>query len=65
MCVGMINDLDSSLILGIQIQGKEDPIKDIFPEVSQWMSGASGLPFADSALCFTGDIFSSLVLFYF
>jgi len=27
------------------MQGK-DPAKDIFPEVSQWMSGTSGIPLA-------------------
>lgn len=28
------------------VQGKDDSMKDIFPEVSQWMSGAPGLPSA-------------------
>ncbi|KAK8464538.1 hypothetical protein PHAVU_010G020000 [Phaseolus vulgaris] len=29
--------------------GKEDPVKDIFPEVSQWMSGASDYPIGNAS----------------
>ncbi|KAL5133516.1 Protein XRI1 [Glycine soja] len=44
--------------------GKEDPVKEIFPEVSQWVSGASGLPFAGFCFMFYSEI-SSVIYFYF
>lgn len=51
-------------VTALHIQGKEDPVKEIFPEVSQWVSGASGLPFAGFCFMFYSEI-SSVIYFYF
>ncbi|KAL2319262.1 hypothetical protein Fmac_028231 [Flemingia macrophylla] len=38
--------------------GKEDPIKDVFPEVSQWMSGASGYVELESSETWLAEYFN-------